>query len=187
MKRVVRHNVFETNSSSTHSVSISKKLNGIDAPGDLVVSEEDNKVHARFGEFGWEVRDYRQASTKLSYYLTMMYESCVAYENSGCNRKEFFNVKSYDDFRKIPYFIELETLIACLCECDGLEIDFDNESDKYKTSDGGRHLWKTEGYIDHQSCEEYLNPREFLNEYGVTLEEFIFDPAVILHTDNDNR
>ena len=43
------------------------------------------------------------------------------------------------------------------------------------------------GYIDHQSCEDYGCLDHFLNRYGVTLEQFIFDPNVTLITDNDNH
>ena len=48
--RKVRKNVFETNSSSTHSVCISGKRE-LDNPN-LPISDENNKVLARFGEFG---------------------------------------------------------------------------------------------------------------------------------------
>ena len=44
MKRQIRRSVFETNSSSTHSVSISKK------PVDV----SDKSIHFNIGEFGWE-------------------------------------------------------------------------------------------------------------------------------------
>lgn len=40
----VRHNVFETNSSSTHSIAIPRKVNDKEIPKSLVFS---------FGDFGW--------------------------------------------------------------------------------------------------------------------------------------
>ena len=44
MKRQIRRSVFETNSSSIHSISISKK------PVDI----SDKSIHFNIGEFGWE-------------------------------------------------------------------------------------------------------------------------------------
>lgn len=49
MKRQVRRNVFETNSSSMHSLSIAKE--GVTEY--LHVDEYTNKVITEFGEFGW--------------------------------------------------------------------------------------------------------------------------------------
>lgn len=43
-----------------------------------------------------------------------------------------------------------------------------------------------DGYIDHQSHEEYLNARNFLYQKGTTVLDFVFDPSVVLHTGNDN-
>ena len=63
--RVIREGVFETNSSSTHSISIS---------GGEYVAEKfplDGgvcKVHS--GEFGWEVATHYDAAMKASYCLT---------------------------------------------------------------------------------------------------------------------
>lgn len=72
----IRRGVFETNSSSTHSVTVdhSKGL----SPNYLYVSD-DGYVHAEFGEFGWEVWDYTDQETRLSYLLTMA--RCL----NGCN------------------------------------------------------------------------------------------------------
>ena len=56
----IRRGVFETNSSSTHSVSISHKNSSYYDPSSLnvFIDEYDNKVHVKFGEFGWEVESY---------------------------------------------------------------------------------------------------------------------------------
>ena len=59
----IRHGVFETNSSSTHSISIDDKEFLLDT---LVVNSSGN-VEIEVGEFGWEQDTYRDASTKASY------------------------------------------------------------------------------------------------------------------------
>src|SRR3990167_2587001 len=64
--RVIRNGLFETNSSSSHSVHI---LKGEYAPLTLPVTE-DGFCFVYPGEFGWEIVDYRDAPTKASYCLT---------------------------------------------------------------------------------------------------------------------
>lgn len=58
-----RNNVFETNSSSTHSVSIVENTKGI--YDTLPVSEQT--VILNGGEFGWEWQKYNDALTKANY------------------------------------------------------------------------------------------------------------------------
>ena len=53
--------------------------------------------------------------------------------------------------------------------CDGIIIDSESE-----------------GYIDHQSIEDYRTFKEWLDSTGAeSIEDFIFG-NIILHTDNDN-
>jgi len=65
--RQVRRNVFETNSSSCHSLTLIK---GGDLQSScLEVSDEDLiKIHG--GEFGWEVEQYTGQESKLQYLFT---------------------------------------------------------------------------------------------------------------------
>lgn len=74
--RTIRRGVFETNSSSTHSIAICALRPG-DKPDTLPV-EEDGSVHIYRGEFGWEEETYRDAATKASY--------CLTYAESDINK-----------------------------------------------------------------------------------------------------
>ena len=66
MKRQIRRSVFETNSSSTHAICISKeKLNKDDFP---------KFVPFTHGEYGWEFAVYGDTWTKASY----LYEAIFA-------------------------------------------------------------------------------------------------------------
>lgn len=56
----IRQGVFETNSSSTHSICIAKKA-GLSIP---------KHVYFDFGEFGWECDTLRSLSEKASYLYT---------------------------------------------------------------------------------------------------------------------
>jgi hypothetical protein len=64
----IRPNVFETNSSSTHSLVV--------CPGDLDPDDvaaqwvSTGKISIRPGEFGWEEDIHRDTKTKLSYLCT---------------------------------------------------------------------------------------------------------------------
>lgn len=60
----IRKNVFETNSSSTHSISFDENSF---IPTELPVY--DGQVTIYTGEFGWEVESYTDPATKASYAL----------------------------------------------------------------------------------------------------------------------
>jgi len=57
----IRLNVFETNSSSTHSICVAKDGNSIKLP---------EKVDFKFGEFGWEHDTLQSIDEKASYLYT---------------------------------------------------------------------------------------------------------------------
>ena len=59
MKRQIRRSVFETNSSSTHAICISK--------GDYNII---NHIDFDVGDFGWECETYRTLHSKASYLIT---------------------------------------------------------------------------------------------------------------------
>ncbi len=65
MNKVTRHAVFETNSSSSHSISISPDEVLTDK---LAVHNGVCQIHD--GEFGWGVEVFSDASTKASYCYT---------------------------------------------------------------------------------------------------------------------
>lgn len=167
MKRQIRRSVFESNSSSTHSLQIS--IN--DTWSTLEVDEFENKVITEFGEFGWEVCNYRDAATKLSYIVTMLAET----HEDCCSMEELYET---EDFKLI------NDTVAEHCHCDGIIIDSNIVVSEYLW-DGKVHKYGDhDGYIDHQSVMSISN---LLDEYGCTMEEFIFNTGVVLHTDNDNH
>ena len=62
MKISIRKGVFETNSSSTHSISISSE----GSPTDSIHVNADGEIRV-YGEFGWEEDDHYESSEKLAY------------------------------------------------------------------------------------------------------------------------
>lgn len=169
----VRRNVFETNSSSTHSVSVSSKNNKYYDSTSLNV-DYDNKVHVRFGEFGWEIRDYDLPYNKLQYIVTMLVET------EG-------DVSCVDELFETDGFKLINDAVADYCHCDGIWIDGNMEMESY-TWDGKTYYYlEHDGYIDHQSREDYNSVQDFLDDYCLDITQFIFDSGVIVHTDNDNH
>jgi hypothetical protein len=88
MTKQIRQAVFETNSSSTHSISVaSGPTEGIllDTIGVIDVDGVPTVVVPP-GEFGWEVEDYNDAPTKASY------AAIYARDWSGGRSEEFFDI-----------------------------------------------------------------------------------------------
>jgi len=61
MKRQIRKGVFETNSSSTHAICITKND---------ILDNKSNKVYFELGEFGWEFATLDTILEKASYLYT---------------------------------------------------------------------------------------------------------------------
>lgn len=74
MNKLIRHKVFETNSSSSHSVSVA-------SPDQMVLDslypDENGVLRISGGEFGWEWREYNDALTKAQYMITYCKSSYV--------------------------------------------------------------------------------------------------------------
>lgn len=161
----IRRSVFETNSSSTHSVSISK--------GDLIKPNIANldELNVSFGEYGWEYEEYCYWENKLSYLLTMVLETeAYGIETSKDTWIEEF--KELDGYKLLD-----ETIYSVLEAHISLE-HYRERDEKYKCD---------LGYIDHQSCEDYGSLSGFLEYNGISAYDFIFNDGVYVITDNDNH
>lgn len=90
--KIIRKSVFETNSSSTHVISITKHRE----------YQLPKHVDFKFGEFGWEYEVYKDTSDKANYLYTM-----IKYFN---NKEVYINtIKKYLDEENISYTFETET------------------------------------------------------------------------------
>lgn len=175
MKRQIRRSVFETNSSSTHSVSISHKNSHYFNEDCLdEYMDYNNKIHVTFGEFGWEIKSYYSPYKKLQYIVTMLAET------------EGRNISSVDELFETDGFKLINDAIADYCNCNGIWIDSEMSIDSYEWDEKTYTYLEHDGYIDHQSFEDYSSVRDFLDDYGIDVTQFIFDEGVCLITDNDN-
>ena len=159
MKAKIRYGMFETNSSSCHAIQIKKSKYNYSG----LFIDDNGFAHSSFGEFGWEFEEYCYPTSKLEYALTM-----VAMTEPFTTEEEFYQTKG---------FKEINTLLREKCHCLGLIIDNGFNDNAYSHD--------INGYIDHQSCC-YSSLDDFLADYAISLERFIFDRNVVLKTGNDN-
>lgn len=68
MKKIIRTGVFETNSSSTHTLTIASD---VIEPSKLVVNQ-DGYIEISCREFGWDHLEFHNQLSKLSYVLTSL-------------------------------------------------------------------------------------------------------------------
>lgn len=182
----IRKNIFETNSSSTHSVAIYGQSNPpmYEYTLGAYIDPADHYLHMKFGEFGWGYDEYEDDYTKLQYLLTMIAETA---SNDRFNPK-FTNL---EEFYALDDFILLESIVCEHIEgCKGINIISeitDKTYDDILDKDGNMyHSLEFDGYIDHQSCEDYNCLADFLEAWDLSIEEFLFNPHVQLIIDNDN-
>lgn len=157
----IRHGVFETNSSSTHSITVSSK--NLKPP--ILNILDDGCIHVDLGEFGWEEASYYSQNDRLSYLLTMLYELT----GMGISYSKNYELN----------------VMKLMLESD----DFDRISDEVCSYVGVDRIVidNIYGYIDHQSSTDYYRTiDEFLADCGCTIKEFVFGD-VCINTDNDNH
>ena len=162
-----RIGVFETNSSSSHSVSVALAENDKVLKCRLPITDEEGKkvIYVDPGEFEWEIESYSDAETKLSYLITVLFElvkkdkmHLSLLHNLGTKKKELYD--------------KLERIVCDFCGADEIIVRSINDS------------WNPFGSIDHQSTDVALN---VLNEDDDYILNFIFNPNSVLYTDNDNH
>ena len=164
MKRQIRLETFETNSSSLHTLQISTRHRH----KSKLRIQDDGYVHVQLNEYyGKEEKDYKGQREKLTYVVTWMY---IYY---GCNLEELFSGYMWKEFSE------------AFCKhvgnnCLGIWID--------KTMTGGGYYESSYDYLDHQSNPygSYDDGHCVVHLYNTEeLLTFIFNPYLWLHTDCD--
>lgn len=121
-----RHSVFETNSSSTHSISISHDTKTL-----VSLPLKEGKVHVGFGEFGWEQETYNSTESKLAYAATFAFSFKPDHKYGGGD------LGLHDKYKEM-----LETVLKRQTGAKEIIYDAGEESEFYPY-----------GYIDHQSMD----------------------------------
>lgn len=166
--RVIRNNVWETNSSSSHTVTVRGKRN-LDNPSNMNTME--NVIEISLGEYGWGGDPCYEFIEKLKYVMSMVLHT------------EYPSFNHYDE--------EFVIDDSILCELDGYKIILSAINKHWKCDaiiiNRKRSHYYPYGYIDHQSYEDYHSLQDFLDDWNVDIERFLFDDGVVVHIDNDNH
>ena len=160
----IREGVFETNSSSSHSIALNpKRYSNYEAKFYMFKTDDSGnvKVLSKLGEYGWGYDILDSPDEKLSYILTMIV--------CGSDANTLQEIYDSNEFK------EVEECVIKNTEFDGIIID---NIDPNHIDDGSY-------YIDHQSF--YSNYKDFLNDYDLTLEEYLFNSRYSVIIDNDNH
>ena len=177
----IRSGVFETNSSSSHSLSIKRNKSGkYDYNFPLQQNGKCPLIFGRDYDFGWGEAVYRDAYAKLNYLACMAFE-CHNQLMCKIGREpltRFDLVLDIKDFKKINTVMKKNVK-----GFTGFSINSKDFS-RFKTEPYYLYL---NGSIDHQSWEDYKNIEDFLDRYGVSIENFLFNPYVVLIIGNDNE
>lgn len=164
----IRQGVFETNSSSTHSITIAKDGEGLmqswipDDNGNITVVNDD---------FGWEEADYTDPSIKASY-LSIYVRDWIRTKDHNKNGSKIVDIETRNKFKQI-----LIDVIQTQTGAKNVELAWGEE--------GMGGYYGFNGYIDHQSVEN--RDYDYLFEDPELIRQFIFNSNSVLHTGNDNH
>lgn len=191
--KVIRKSVFETNSSSMHSLAYKVgKNNEIELDTDFNHELSDfyydknnpmkyssNKyfIIVLDAEYGWHLNILTEKIDRLKYLLTVIYDEVgrnimkKIYEERDLGKKtKITESKVLKELRKSQDFIDVQTLFK---EVTGKTLVVPK-------------INLDEARIDHQSSFNSMS--DFLTHYGLTLKQYLFgkDNKVIIYNDNEN-
>lgn len=176
----IRSSLFETNSSSVHTISIDKDFdvesieNPVEKVAEILKEYVDNYYSENYkivfgGEYGWGYEELDSIKSILDYLFTYLYKSNKIYipENE-------YDFESYDE-----NFSESKDVFVIFMNKVKEELEYEYEGIKFVIEPGS--------YIDHQSVSN-LNLFEY-NNYENTEENLVkllFGKSIIC-IDNDNH
>lgn len=156
MKKVKRNNIWETNSSSQHSLVVDKS--GLEE-SNLPINK-DGYIVAHYGDFGREKEIYSDQESKLSYLLSQCY-----YLSRLPEEDKFGKI---DDAVSDYYY---ESIVEAV-------LNYDNRAK-------GIEIIGPEPEIDHQSIP-YGGDMNLVNYWDEEdVQQFIFNKYISLKTDSD--
>lgn len=154
--RVIRNSVFETNSSSTHSIHIDNECDILDTASRLINNK--NELVLTGGEFGWEWTKFNDTDTKLNYIGVFVTSIERTKRPKGEKTKLFENV--------VKKQLKVKKIIYNFCSQWGQETTY--------------------SYIDHQSFDQCRSIWQvFENEQNMRCFLFSEKSWLFLGNDND--
>lgn len=161
--RQIRNHVFETNSSSVHTISISNE--GLE-PSKLRMNK-DGKVVVPFGSFGKEYGIYNSQEEKLSYLMTQCLYTYCQYAGTWVDEIDDDDIKAF--YENYEFECVQDAIIAYVPDCTGIVIE-----KPYSAA-----------YIDHQSVPELSSDFICCIYSEQDVQKFVFNKYVSLKTDCD--
>lgn len=176
--KTTRRNVFETNSSSVHTVCIHPVEKVPERRAGLYFDVDDaNNIVVHLHEFGWS-GSCDTPEEKLSYLCLLIWTFLCQNGEEGDGSFWCANDKEYAEAAaKVEGTEEFDRIRRILKEkfgCNDVIISRDNCG----------------GYIDHQSTDHYWNIDQWYDDYGINSDESIYDFIVgpsYIEIDNDNH
>ena len=165
--KVIRNSIWETNSSSSHTVTV----RGKEMISEYVFGESDH-LTVQLGEYGWNGDPCDDFMSKLEYAMCMVL--MTEYPDFGYWDEHNFTVNQ----------TVLESLDGYQLLLNAVRTQFPGCKEIVIKKKGGYYPY---GYIDHQSYEGYSSLRDFLEDWNLTAERYLFDYGVVVHIDNDNH
>lgn len=198
----IRNNVFETNSSSTHSLAIRRNTQkmydyeiGMSFDGFVYLTFDMDK------DFGWGPMVYRDAYNKLNYLACLAFQEyqrigLEKYEQENpmvlkCKKFNYVNkvICKPTEILEIPDIKKLEREVAKVKgKFNKFAINPKDYEEIFYVANWYKHpvLELSNGGIDHQSLDGFTCIDDFLKTYSISLSNFLFNPEVILYIYNDN-
>jgi hypothetical protein len=163
----IRKNVFETNSSSSHSIAYYKSSVGIDQTIEQdYLGNTEGELHITLGRFGWAWETLDTAYRKLQYLLTNLackLDCNIWYDDVSEEDIENMRDTLYSswEFQQLLYYVRKNTNFTDIMVDD------------------------LEGYVDHDSLRSI---EDLVTMAGCDyMEDFIFSSSVRIRTGNDNE
>ena len=184
MKTQIRRGVFETNSSSVHSISIIKDDFKSSLPTQFTIDCD--------GEFGWEADIYESPEDKAAY----LYQAIVSYTTYNWRTKEMYDVNTAKEILQglMDKFIGNLESYGIKVEC---KYRFANTyHSEYTDGDKTHSYWyvnfvdengnesEHKGYLDHgEDAKEFV---DYVLSSPKNTVKFIFDNRCYIETGNDS-
>ena len=182
MQKNIRQNIFETNSSSTHVIVVDqenvkyKKALHLSTVWNDDYTKEKYVMYLR--SYGWGFDWLDHAEAKLSYLMTYAIQGLCDSTQEQLNEsldKIWAGELSgfgpeYNDLIDLVDFIKEYS--ANSKDIDGIEVRFQYDDEL--------------PYIDHQSYDGTIGQMLSWKGHGMSMAEFVFNPAVRMRISNDN-
>ena len=182
MKTQVRRGVFETNSSSVHSISIVKNEFNGKLPSKLIIDCD--------AEFGCEVDTFDDSSSKAAY----IYQAIRYYPTYNSYTKEKHNIKDEKEIIQnlMNKFISNIESYGVKVDCkyrftkiNSIELEHNKTYDYIVFVDENGNEDEYGGYLDHgEKAKELV---DYVLSSPENTIKFIFDDRCYINTGNDNE